>query len=460
MLELTIKEDPTVFGGGPGRLAIEATALNAIIKTNTSLPSAVCPTGDCTWPVTPSLAVCSQCADAEVTVTTAIYEEPTIIRLEESSPAHLWPVLSPSSAHSTHALSQLNCNYTTYTLSWSDKYEYSLFDSQDNSSVTTKTCIDAKSEQTTSSTWILASVSRSEFDRHWGMPNMEIANIYSLGAPYSSFTDPVNESGIIVPAAAYNCSLYACIRGFSATMISGAMEQQPIETVMSEALYIPSTDVPQDAYGPWWQFSNFPAELNAESTTMINVSDSWRVWLRQPLLNMLQGNVSFNITSYPSASGSASVQGDLQEIFWNSSSSLTNFSSLVQDIADSLTTHIRQSSTTMKLDERYAPIVKVPVQIVRVRWGWLAYPLGLIAAALVFLVSTIVSTRRRQVRPWKGHRMPLLLAHLDDSVCELAQSELGHHNGLDRRVGAIAVRLEFDERNGIQFRRMEKVGSK
>jgi hypothetical protein len=80
------------------------------------------------------------------------------------------------------------------------------------------------------------------------------------------------------------------------------------------------------------------------------------------------------------------------------------------------------------------------MSVVRVRWYWLAYPLALIVGGLVFLVLTVLATRRRRVRPWKGHRVPLLLAELEESVRTVAVGGLGHRTGLDDRVGAPGVR--------------------
>lgn len=67
---------------GPGRAAdydpighveynlqLESLITNGILKTNATLPGADCPTGKCTWPVTPTIGVCSECTRVNDTVT-------------------------------------------------------------------------------------------------------------------------------------------------------------------------------------------------------------------------------------------------------------------------------------------------------------------------------------------------------------------------------------------------------
>ena len=142
------------------------------------------------------------------------------------------------------------------------------------------------------------------------------------------------------------------------------------------------------------------------------------------------------------------------ELFYDASNSLEATSALSQQIAAGMTTYLRTSRNAPP-DVTFAPTVYFTEIVVRVRWAWLAFPLGLLVAALVFLVTTILQTRQLCVRPWKDHRLPLLMADIDDVVRRVAKGGLDTRNGLEERVGRMTVQLEFDEKDKIIFRRVQ-----
>lgn len=201
----------------------------------------------------------------------------------------------------------------------------------------------------------------------------------------------------------------------------------------------------------WWVFDDVPPELNAEPTAVFKINEETRQNIGDPFVKILSGNAVSKIgrtlaSSVPSSPAAM--------IFWQASGSLANLTALVQGISNSLTTYLRTTGAEKTPNTRYAPTVEMSVPVVGVRWAWLTYPLVLLFSGLVFLGMTICSTHRRRVRPWKGHRIPLLLAQLDESVRIQLQGGLTHRTGLDDRVGALRVRLEFDGDDGIAFRRV------
>lgn len=44
---------------------MKAAMYNAILTSNVDRPTVFCPTGNCTWPITPSVAVCGNCSPAK-----------------------------------------------------------------------------------------------------------------------------------------------------------------------------------------------------------------------------------------------------------------------------------------------------------------------------------------------------------------------------------------------------------
>ena len=190
-----------------------------------------------------------------------------------------------------------------------------------------------------------------------------------------------------------------------------------------------------------WVPNVMPAKLNAPDTAIFNVSDEGLLNLGAQLSNILTGNVT--LTQGGSNTTFWGQSRELVDVFWGASSSLANLTALVQDIADSMTPQIRTADVA-NANSYYAPTMIAPVTVVRVRWLWLAYSLALVLAGLLVLALTMYSTSRRKVRPWKGHRIPLLLADIDDTLCARAQGRLGCRTGLDDRLGAVRVRLEFE----------------
>ena len=419
-------------------LAVEAALLSGILKTNTSLPGAVCPTGNCTWPVTPTLGICSRCADANVTVISGT-------RKVTTNDSDAYDITPPFETTSVRVREVTTCNYTAYTLPWPSNFDYDAI----NSSLTLQTCSNAQTPQLNESNWVLASAPLIGGGWIPGECNAIIANIYSFGVRSTSLPYSL---GQMSPFFAYNCSLYFCVRGYSAVTSSGNMKQQPIATVVNES---PSVNI--SAYSDndfQWQFYDLPTELNAGKTPVFNVSNLWLQNLATPITMMMQGTSSFDTTG--PGNYDYGTPNPFAQFAWNASDSLANFSVLIQGLADSLTVYVRTHNASTELDERYAPTVWAPVSVVRVRWYWLAYPLALIVGGQVFLLLTVLATSRRHVRPWKGHRVPLLLAELEESVRTMAVGGLARRTGLDDRVGALHVRLEFDGDDGITFRRVDE----
>lgn len=270
--------------------------------------------------------------------------------------------------------------------------------------------------------------------------NSTIANLYSFGILHTDWAE-----GFSRPFIAYKCSFYFCVKGYSANSSLGKTNQQQIQTTAHQ-----SHRIIVDDYTGWWVFDDLPPELNAEPTAVFRVDKNSPPELGFLLMEVLSGNASIKSGELPSFGYSSSAAS----IFWNSSGSLANLTARVQGISDSLTTYIRTAGPVPAPDTRFAPTVEIAVPVVVVRWAWLAYPLVLLFGGLAFLGMTMFATHRRRVRPWKGHRVPLLLAHLDESVRVQAQGGLTHRTGLDDRVGALRVRLEFDGDNGIAFRRV------
>lgn len=132
--------------------------------------------------------------------------------------------------------------------------------------------------------------------------------------------------------------------------------------------------------------------------------------------------------------------------FWSTSQSavmdaLTNSTNLTvtfDNVAKSITNQIRNSSP-----DRHRGELKHWVIHVQVEWAYLAYPLAMLVAGILYVVLTILESRRLKMPVWKESSLPTLLHGFDDETQTLlrSESEASRHR--------MIVRLMEDE-NGCQ----------
>lgn len=386
-------------------MQLQSVVTNGVTKTNTTLPGAICPTGGCKWPVTPTIGVCSECSQVDATKATSsnktcentVYYLPPLSGLNASEPG------------------VTRSNLTMSTCSKNNYYSHWKLDIEALSSGLTGDGIKLR--------------------------NTTIANMYSFGA----HVDTPNK-GSQTDFFAYKCSFWLCVQGYSASSTSGSTHQQASSIIADRAHLVSKA-----SDGNWWEFDDVPSELNVEPTRVVQVEDFTRQNLGDPFAVVLAGSGEYMLGE---SIASLLPSGPLAQLMWEASSSLANLTATVKGIADSMTSHIRTNSPASAPDARYAPTMQVSQVVVGVRWPWLAYPLTLLVGGLIFLGMTMYATSRRQVQPWKGHRVPLLLADLDENVKSQARGGLSHRTGLEDRVGALKLRLDFDGDDGIAFRQV------
>lgn len=289
--------------------------------------------------------------------------------------------------------------------------------------------------------------------------NTTFLNFYSYGTrdwtTYNFEKEPTPEF------FAYECSLYYCVKGYSANLSVGTTTHQ-LEPIVADKSHVvvDNESLLAGNEGSFSVFDDIPTELNAGPDSIFKVgvgTQNLLGWQLSLLFNGTTGSDFYAsnsqpVSTYPALANTASV------LCQASGSSLANLARVVQAISESLTTFVRNSNNTQlpaSQEEllQFAPTVGVSTPIMIVRWGWLTYPLSLLIGSLAFLSLTIWATDRRVVQPWKGHRLPMLLASVDESVQALSQGGLDTRTGIDDRVGALRVRLDFDSQS-IVFRRV------
>ena len=79
------------------------------------------------------------------------------------------------------------------------------------------------------------------------------------------------------------------------------------------------------------------------------------------------------------------------------------------------------------------------------RWPWIILPVVLVVWSLIILATTMIKTARSPVGAWKGSPLAILFMDVDDQIKKAAIGQLGVHNGLQKSVGRIKVKMEADQ---------------
>ena len=140
---------------------------------------------------------------------------------------------------------------------------------------------------------------------------------------------------------------------------------------------------------------------------------------------------TWGMMAYPNRSTSQSAVMDAL-------ATSTNLTVTFDNVAKSVTNQIRNSSP-----DRHRGELKHWVIHVQVDWAYLAYPLAMLVAGILYVILTILESRRLEMPIWKESSLPTLLHGFDDGTKTLlrSESEASRHK--------VLIRFMEDE-NGYQ----------
>ena len=385
--------------------------------------TATCLTGNCTWPTTPTNALCSTCDNVR---------DQVVFTSNSSSESGLTYTL-PLGGSDTN----VTPGWPSISVSVEPDNIFVLLTSETNGSI-------------------------NEFRS--GRQN--IASIQALGIPSNSYemlrTHYVsrNKTTIDPLIVAYNCDIYFCLQAYNASTINGAYAEQLVGIWDQMDLSMPSSFDLED----WlpgepqaeWSFRAAPQSLNMMNSSTYKLDFVSRYFLMAALLNGIKGQVGYDaLAAKPTfASGNSTTttfDTALIKAMWQAANSTNTMATKVQQITESYTTYMR-TELTAPPDKLYAPTLFVDTIFTTVCWEWLIYPLSLVLLGYIFFAATIWQTRRRKVLPWKSQRVSLLLANIDDATRDFAIGGLAYRDGLKERVGRIKVEMVFDGNDTITFK--------
>lgn len=219
--------------------------------------------------------------------------------------------------------------------------------------------------------------------------------ITSTGSAYGSAPD----------VSATECALYYCVDTYEAAVNRGKFT----ETVTSNIATSNYSSSPTGSMGSLSNIGIVPETCYVNGTRLDNphsANCTYNVnWLSllsmsNSLSPLLKGHGSRPISNRPEWSS------DTVEALYGLYGNYTEINSVFESLASSLTTHAR-SKVCHSTKNGTAWTTQSYVQV---RWPWMALPIALVVLSLVFLVVTVVHTRRQYI--WKSSPLALLFSDL------------------------------------------------
>lgn len=263
---------------------------------------------------------------------------------------------------------------------------------------------------------------------------------------------------------AFECTLYPCIRTYTASVVQGSMSEVLLSTSPVPLFNVEhnlgfagfsGTPMPCLINGTYFHATDFttPSTTNViptlgllpdNQTAYLPLSCAFNypdpIGMAEYLATFLSGSVTMYGISTPdwlgqlvtsNTSAAASPRFDLIDTAWNA-------------LAESLTVHMRQNGDPFNSPPAIGAVYQTETRI-QVQWPWLAYPASLLLLALAFMVATIYnSALHTRDRVWKGSPLPLMLHGVDDEIRSVQQ----HKTELkEMEIMAKQLRVQIQEKD-------------
>ena len=377
-------EDRTQTDANGVSLGLRAALYNGLFDNKAAQQiSPSCPTGNCTWPLLSSLAICSTCES--LPVKSALHCELTV-----------------SGGAYGNAESELLCNYTV------SKFldGFSAFGVAADGGFTGGTPIQVSALQTASGFF-------------------ETGDFVFAGKrnPWSGFVkvtlEPVLE---VKPISVDVCALYPCIKTYNLSLVDGKTSFQEVDVWSSDK------DWTYANYGVYNQTLSPPTDRVSESSKSTNFTIEFLTVNGMLALFQNAFNGSADIPAAPEQQ--ASYTSDIMQALHMTD----NLTQLMENMTTSISNHMRDISSDTAIGKVWAMET-----FVRVRWWWFALPVALAPASCVFLFTAILSSWRGKVEIWKSSGLATMFHGLDNAM---QLSQLDRQSGMIDVAKRLNVRLQ------------------
>ena len=354
--------------------------------THIDPPKIGCQTGNCTWPLTPSLAVCGGCVSQQPTKKTCFTEK-------GNDTLAYW------------------CNYTMPSGSVLKLWD---FDKPQIGSTQVGFAVASNSEGT-----------------YYKVQNdyAYFANFDIMGAPFNAFPSQVIQQDM----QAFERALWMCVQVYNVTVDTGKLIQDVVYQLdeLNTHGFDPTGNVTFKPLPDIKGVRGIP-QFTVGSMSILALSSFFGGQpFGTPYGNVMTGNISLSgqVIKAPSSYLMTGIWHGTQDI-----------DAWITNMARSLSNSIRTYKPLV--DSRYNGTAQAIG--VHVRWAWLVLPLILVALTALVLVSAILRTASSPVKAWKGSPLAFLLFDVDHRVRSAACDRGSDRSDLLDAVGEEHVRFVQD----------------
>ena len=235
-----------------------------------------------------------------------------------------------------------------------------------------------------------------------------------------------------VPSQAFECSMTFCARTRRASSINGRLLVEEID--IQYPIPDPTLLAPERA-GDDWAVDFSPTTLKASNVkSRFKVDNSTASNLRFLLTDSYLAAYQTADTYYSSVlfDNEVSIDYSAVNLLFNTTKDLP----MLMDRSALAFTDFMQNLSTSTV-EGNAGILRTRV---RVRWPWIAYPAAIMALGVMFLTSTVFTTRASKMMIWKTSVIAMLYHGLDVVPSDAGQlqeiSQMDEHaEGIKARLG-------------------------
>lgn len=378
-----------------------AAIYNGVLNGVTQPLAAHCPSGNCTWPTTTSMAVCGACSDSTYQVDSCD---------------------QPCSKGDMSCSDMPNCNYTLPT---GESVNLVDEDSDD---------FPRHSRAKTTAFHSISSLG-SIYDLTLA-DRMYLMNVELFGAPFG--WNLLNSEEITLRNT--ECALWLCVQAYNTT-VSSSGQQETLVSVLDEAdasRLHSGVDTAPNLY--WMNFTVPPISPDASPETNFTVNLGAARNLRLTMALLMNGSIDMN-------GDAPQYSSDTMFGVWNGTRDVHGW---IDNLAAGMTTVIRSYNQTSR-DEYLGTSYELSV---RVRWVWLIFPVALVSSSILFLIAVMVRTALySEADSWKGSPLTFLLFELQSEIrhAGLRRMQESGWKTAQKDLGKTRVRLVAEPDGGKKF---------
>jgi len=378
-----------------------------------------CATGNCDWPLTPTIGVCGACQDISTQILSSCNTSTSTCTFTTPTYSTGW-TCGVGETGAEYRFRGGNVSLTTPLL---NTPAMPSLEDQDNPTTITSLGLGSG----------LVFQNRSDVDTSalgTAIAVFDVLNVEQAFVPHFDGNLSAPEYGNF---SAQSCALWPCAQALRVKTRDGIQNQTLVDSwgVFTDTLMF--SDVPEDvALG-----ENITDAGNIFAMAFCG-SDSTDTEQGDGASSLFSGQLAIEVTG-DSYIGNPIVTAVHEQLLQNE-----DLDGWIKQVAVSLTNNLRSTGGNLN-DTRFAGSVYTSETFITIRWLWLTLPALMVVLSALFLAMMIVETEKSGMPAWKGNPLNILFCKVDGELEGMAGEgmEGGQgKRGVKRAVGDARVRLE------------------